>query len=215
MAAVCAVANTWVGAVGKKKHWDIFASGEGLGVITRTARGWAAAESWACQAEVRWLIGAGNTAKSREATPGLHPFVHALGSEMEQMESFIKEERVECGHRGSSARNSQVFSYCTHPSPRTTGCAVSCRGEGWGAAWLSSAIFHMPHPHLCIFYGLQWFLLKSQKPCSSHRELGPWEIHCALQQMSTGKSGGALGLWGGQALGSLHPGHESDLFTIL
>lgn len=67
------------------------------------------------------------------------------------MESFIKEERVECGHRGSSARNSQVFSYCTQPSPRTSGCAVSYRGEGRGAAWLCSAIFHTSHPHLCIF----------------------------------------------------------------
>lgn len=136
----------------------MFASGEGFGVITRTARRWAAAESWACQAEVRWLIGMRNSAKSREATPGLHPFVHALGSETEQMESFIKEERVECGHRGSSARNSQVFSYCTYPSLRTSGCAVSCREEGWGAAWLCSGIFHMPHPYPpCIFMGYSGF----------------------------------------------------------
>ena len=190
----------------KKKHWEILASGVGFGIITRTARGWVEAKSWACPTGVQWLIGTGNTAKSRETTPDLHPFVHALGSEMKQLESFIKEESVECSHWGSSARNSQVFSYCALPSLRTSGCAVRNKEEGWGCsqALLCDLSYTSLPPQSCIFYRLQRFLLKFQKSCSHHRDLGHWEIRWALQQTWSGKSRGSLGLCGGQSLGSPH-----------
>lgn len=181
LAPLCAGASMWDGAVGKKKKlWGILASGVGFEIITRTARGWVEAKSWACQSGVQWLIGTGNTAKSRETTPDLHPFLHALGSEMEQLESFIKEESVECSHWGSSARNSQVFSYCALPSLRTSGCAVRNKEEGWGCsqALLCDLSYTSPPPQSCIFfYRLQRFLLKFQKSCSQHRDLGHWEIH--------------------------------------
>ena len=120
-------------------------------VITRTARGWAEAKSRACQAGVQWLIGTGNTAKSGEAIPGLHPFVHALGSGMEQVESFIKEE---CSRWGSSARNSQVFSYCARPCLRTCGCAVCSRKEGWRCDPLCAlwSFTHTPPPALYFLW---------------------------------------------------------------
>lgn len=99
----------------------------------------------------------GNTAKSKEATPGLHPFVHALGSEMEQMESFIKEERVECSHQGSSARNSQVLSYCTSPPEGPLGVLLAIERRGGGAAWLCSAVFHTPSLSSVFFMGYNGF----------------------------------------------------------
>lgn len=150
----------------KTKHWGILASGVGFGIIPRTARGWVEAKSWACQTGVQWLIGTGNTAKSRETTLDLHPFVHALGSEMEQLESFIKEQSVECNHWGSSARNSQVFSYCALPSLRTSECAsvkdwldVSRGGVGVqpGCAWDLSSTSPPPSPSPVFFIGYRGF----------------------------------------------------------
>lgn len=114
------------------------------------------------------------------------------------MESFIKEGRVECSHQGSSARNSQVFSYCTSPSLGTSGCAVSNREEGWGCGlavrlgW-APAIFHTPLPAL-YFLWVTVVSIEIAEAAFNSQELSHWQTHWVLQQTSTGECGGALGL---------------------